>query len=265
MVGKSLPSSTFGRRGRPAAAAGRAGTAPRPSKKSVNTIVVSRRTRSLVSARVRNSAYSGAPMCATTAVSRGSRVSTRREGAGPGELVADRAGAGVDHDRCPGVLEHAPDRVEQRVVEVELRHLDVHLEHLDALARAACRRTPGPRARGRTSPTTGTRAPRGRSRRPVVEVRRDPRPVGVGQRREPAYAEARAAGRPAPRGCRGSGSATPARSSARPGRTGRRPCAGRSRRQEVDVHVEEPGRPRSCQNDADLLDRLVGRRLTPCP
>ena len=49
-----------------------------------------------------------------------------------GELVADRAGADVDHDRRAGVLDQAERLVEQRVVEPELPHLGVQLEDLDA-------------------------------------------------------------------------------------------------------------------------------------
>ena len=52
------------------------------SKKPVKTMVVSRRVLSWASASARNSAYSGAPMCAITAVSRGWRAAAARGGAG---------------------------------------------------------------------------------------------------------------------------------------------------------------------------------------
>ena len=115
-----------------AAAAGRGGYGASASKKSVNTIVVSRWTRSWVSARSRNSAYSGAPMCAMTAVSRGNRASTRRSGSGPVNSLPTGPEPAWITIGVPASSSDPPDRVEQRVVEVELPHLHVHLEHLDA-------------------------------------------------------------------------------------------------------------------------------------
>ena len=82
------------------------------------------------------------------------------------------------------------------------------------------------------------------SARPVVEVLRDPRPVGVGQRAEPAYAEARAAARPARRRRRGSGSATAGRSAGRPSRTAPRPCAWIGGGRKCTCTSNSPGRPR---------------------
>ena len=82
MVGKSLPNKTLPSRSASRVSSG-SGYGAAESKKSVNIIVVSRYVRSYRSARSRNSAYSGAPMCATTAVSIGCRSSTRRSGSGP--------------------------------------------------------------------------------------------------------------------------------------------------------------------------------------
>ncbi len=127
-------------------------------------------------------------MCAITSGQPRDAGEQPRQRCRAGEVVADRAGAGVHHDRRAGVLEHAPDRVEQRVVEVELPHLQVHLEDLDAGGdeRRDVRRRLGlgvERRRPQRLRHVGAEAGR-----PVVEVRRDARLVRVGQRREPAYA-----------------------------------------------------------------------------
>jgi hypothetical protein len=97
----------------------------------------------------------------------------------------------VHDDRRAGVLERAPDVVEQRVVEVELPHLHVHLEHLDARVDQLgdVRRASGSGKNVADHRHSGTSA--AKAARPVVEVRRDAGLVRVGQRREPAYAEAR--------------------------------------------------------------------------
>jgi hypothetical protein len=159
-----------------------------------------------------------------------------------GEVVADRAGADVHDDGCAGILEHVPGRFEQGVVEPELTHLRVQLEHLD----------PGLDQRLHLLPHAvlgiERRRPQalrhlGRERRgPVVQVRRDPGPVGVGQCTEPAYAEAAelldpllvrpaVADRPRPADL-GAGLVELA------------PDRGLDvRRQEVDVHVEQTGQP----------------------
>ncbi len=134
----------------------------------------------------------------------------------------------------------APGAVQQRVVEPELPHLSVHLEHLGADGHQLAD-VPSDTLLG----VEGRRAQRlghlvCEARRPVVEVRRDARPVRVGQRSEPSYAEraqrldpllvtAPVADRPLP-------------ADLRPGLVELRPDLRLDRRrQEVDVDVDQPG------------------------
>jgi hypothetical protein len=108
---------------------------------------------------------------------------------GSGELVADRAGPDVDDRRRAGVLDHPERLVEQGVVEAELPHLRVQLEDLDAVLDEVGHVGGGTRlgVERRRSQALGDA---GREvSRPVVEVGRDAGAVGIGQRREPSYAE----------------------------------------------------------------------------
>ena len=164
-----------------------------------------------------------------------------------GELVADRTRADVDDDGGAGVLDRAERLVEQRVVEAELPHLGVQLEDLDAgvdqLGDVGRRLRLGverrrPQALGHVGREVAS---------PVVEVGRDTRAMGVGQRREASYAEgaelldallvaAAVADRPLPADLR-----------ARPGRTAPRPAAWMFGGRKCTCTSKRPGSPRSCQ------------------
>ena len=185
---------------------------------------------------------------------------------GPGELVADRPGTGMDDHRRAGLGDHAPDLVEHRVVEVEVPHLHVHLEHLDPgrdQVRDVRRRL---RLRVERRRPQALRHPLGEAARPVVQVARDPRPVRVGQRAEPAYAEAPQRGDPLLLGAAVADRPLPA--DQRAGEVELRPHPGLDvGRQEVHVHVEEPGQAEAPPAVEDLrgVGRLEHQRATPCP
>lgn len=156
----------------------------------------------------------------------------------------------MDHDRCARLGEDAPHRVQQRVVEVEGPHLQVQLEHRDAVVDE-----PGHVHAGR-----GLGVERGRPqhlghllgelRGPVVEEARDARLVCVGQGREPSHPglaqerrpllQAAAVGdRPVPPDELATGVELP------PHRT------FDGWRQEVGVHVDQPGQAESAPEGPD--------------
>ena len=158
----------------------------------------------------------------------------------------------------PASSRHVPGRLEQRVVEPELPHLGVQLEHLDAGVNE--------RLDGRADVRLGVErrraqalghAARRSSAAQSLRYAGDAGLVRVGQRAEPAYAERAQLLDPLLVAARGSGSA-----SARPifgpaSSNCRHTAAWMFARQEVHVHVEQPGQAERLPPGRDALTLVL--------
>ncbi len=157
-------------------------------KKSVNTIVVSSRTRSWSSASRRNRTTSGAPMCATTTGSRGCRASSRCIDAGPvkslptgPEPACTRIGTSASSSSPHTSSSSGSSRWNSPTCRCSLNSSTPAADQLSDVRRHAVLREE--RRRPQHLGHVG-----GEGARPVVEVGRHAGLVGVGQRREAAYA-----------------------------------------------------------------------------
>ena len=190
-----------------------------------------------------------------------------------GVVVADRRVARVHDHGGAGLGEQRPRRVQRRVVEVELPHLHVHLPDLH----------PGGDPVGDVRRHVVLRVERRRPQRlrdvaleagrPLVEVARDARPVGVGQGREPAHPERAQLGHPLLDAA--AVADRPLAPQLRAGVVELLPHLRlHRRRQEVGVHVEQAGQAQAPPERGGALDLLlpgelpaeVGGRLShACP
>ena len=126
-------------------------------------------------------------MCATMIGSRGCRASSRCIDSGPVKSLPTGPEPACTRIGTSASVEQPPHVVEQRVVEVELPHLQVQLEQLDpVLDQLGDVRRDALLGEERGRPDHLRDVGR-EGARPVVEVRRHPGLVRVGQRREPAH------------------------------------------------------------------------------